>query len=97
MRKDTTASWSHDSARPFSFCSRDWLSDLETTMAEDLENTIRDNASGPASASADGVSVEQHSLPDQIAADKYLAQKQAGRNPAKALTRVKIIPPGTAP
>ena len=66
-------------------------------MAEDLDNTIRDSASEPAKASADGVSVERHSLPDQIAADKYLSQKKAGRNPAKALTRVKIVPPGTAP
>ncbi len=63
-------------------------------MAEDLDNAIRDNASGPAKASADGVSVERHSLPDQIAADKYLSQKQAGRNPAKSLVRMKIIPPG---
>ena len=64
-------------------------------MVEDLENTIRDNASGPAKASADGTSMEQHSLPDQIAADKYLSQKAAGKNPAKAFTRVKIVPPGT--
>ena len=64
-------------------------------MSEDLENTIRESASGPAKASSDGTSVEQHPLPDQIAADKYLSSKAAGRNPAKALTRVKIIPPGT--
>ncbi|MFA6134569.1 MAG: hypothetical protein WC869_11195 [Phycisphaerae bacterium] len=64
-------------------------------MAEDLDNVIRDNAAGPAKASSDGTSVEQHTLADQIAADKYLSQKQAGRNPAKALSRVKIVPPGT--
>lgn len=64
-------------------------------MADDLENVIRDNASGPAKAMVDGTSVEQHSLSDQIAADKYLASKQAGRNPLKALTRVKIVAPGT--
>ena len=63
-------------------------------MAEDLDNVIRDNASGPAKAAGDGISIEQHSLADQIAADKYLSQKAAGRNPAKALTRVKIVPPG---
>ncbi|OQB80314.1 MAG: hypothetical protein BWX88_04601 [Planctomycetes bacterium ADurb.Bin126] len=64
-------------------------------MAEDLSDTIEQSAKSPKQANADGVSVQQHSLPDQIAADKYLAQKRAGRNPAKALTRVKIIPPGT--
>jgi hypothetical protein len=42
------------------------------------------------------VTVQQHSLPDQIAADKYLAGKRAAsRNPAKAFSRVKIVPPGT--
>ncbi len=64
-------------------------------MAEELDNSIQQNAQGPASAEADGVKVTQHSLPDQIAADKYLAAKDARRNPAKAFTRVKIVPPGT--
>lgn len=64
-------------------------------MAEDLEETIKTAAAQPRQASADGVSVQRHPLPDQIAADEYLSRKRAGRNPAKALTRVKIIPPGT--
>jgi len=74
-------------------------------MAEEIENAIRQNAQGPESAEADGVKVKQHSLPDQtrlrqgfagqVAADKYLAGKAARANPAKAFTRVKIVPPGT--
>jgi hypothetical protein len=65
-------------------------------MAEELDSTIEQNAAGPKQASADGVSAQQHSLPDQIAADKYLAGKRAAsKNPAKAFTRVKIVPPGT--
>ena len=65
-------------------------------MAEDLDSTIETNAKGPKQAAADGVNVQQHSLPDQIAADKYLASKQAvSKNPAKAFTRAKIVPPGT--
>jgi len=64
-------------------------------MAENLENLIRDNASGPASASGEGTSVQQHSLSDVIEADKHLGKKAAGRNPIKALTRVKIVPSGT--
>jgi hypothetical protein len=66
-------------------------------MAEDLTNTIKQNAQGPESASADGVQVKQHNLRDQIEADKYLAGRDAvRRNPAKAFTRIKIVPPGTA-
>ena len=63
-------------------------------MEEELDNAIRDNATGPAKASVDGTSMEQHTLVDQVAADKYLANKAARRNPAKALMRVKIVPPG---
>jgi hypothetical protein len=64
-------------------------------MAEDLAETIAQNAQGPASAEADGVKVSQHSLSDQIAADRYLAGRDARRNPTKAFTRVKVVPPGT--
>jgi len=65
-------------------------------MADDLKDTIKQNAEGPESADADGVRVKQHSLRDQIEADKYLAGKTAvSKNPAKAFTRVKIVPPGT--
>ncbi|MBI5725026.1 MAG: hypothetical protein HZA50_13780 [Planctomycetes bacterium] len=64
-------------------------------MAEELDNVIRRNARGPASADVDGVRMSQHNLRDQIEADKYLASKRAGKNPAKAFTRAKIVPPGT--
>jgi hypothetical protein len=63
-------------------------------MADDLD--IKTNAEGPKQASADGVTVEQHPLPDQIAADKYLASKRVfSKNPAKGFVRVKIVSPGT--
>jgi hypothetical protein len=64
-------------------------------MATDLKDAIKQNAQGPRQASSDGVSVQQHSLADQIAADKYLAARQARANPARAFTRAKIVPPGT--
>jgi hypothetical protein len=65
-------------------------------MADDIENAIRQSVQGPESAEADGVKVKQYPLPDQIAADKYLAGKEAvSRGPAKGFTRVKIVPPGT--
>jgi hypothetical protein len=63
-------------------------------MPNDLEQTIRDNAAGPAKASGDSGSVEQHSLKDQIEADRYLASKQAAASPAKALRLTRLIPPG---
>ncbi len=48
-------------------------------MADDLEQNIRDNAAGPKRASGDSGSMEQHSLPDQIEADRYLASRGATR------------------
>ena len=48
-------------------------------MAEELDNSIQQNAAGPRKASGDSGSVEQHALPDQIAADKYLESKKASR------------------
>ena len=63
-------------------------------MAEDLDNVIKQIAEGPESAEVDGVRVKQQPLPDIIDADKYLAAKNARANPARAFTRVKIVPPG---
>ncbi|MCE5327887.1 MAG: hypothetical protein LLG01_15885 [Planctomycetaceae bacterium] len=66
-------------------------------MAAELAVAIRENAVKPKQAAVDGISTQQHSLIEQIEADKYLAGKEAAsRNPAKAFTRVKIVPPGTA-
>jgi hypothetical protein len=39
--------------------------------------------------------MKQHSLPDQIAADKYLAGKRAMASPGLGLKMAKIVPPGT--
>jgi len=39
--------------------------------------------------------MQQHSLPDQIAADKHLAAKDAMRRKNFGLIRVQIVPPGT--
>jgi hypothetical protein len=64
-------------------------------MADDLEDTIRQNAQGPARAQGDAGSVEQHSLADQIEADKYLAAKDAIKKPTRGLRFNTFIPPGT--
>ncbi|MDD3951063.1 MAG: hypothetical protein PHW59_08025 [Desulfobacterales bacterium] len=50
----------------------------ETT--ENLEESILRNAAGPKSAEVDGQKVEQHSLPEQIAADEYLEKKKVMRS-----------------
>ena len=65
------------------------------SMAETLENTIQENAMGPKSASGDAGSVEQHSLTDQIAADKYLQSKQASATKGLGIKLLKISPGGT--
>jgi hypothetical protein len=64
-------------------------------MTDDLENTIIDNAQGPAKASGDSGSMEQHPLPAQIAADRYLASKKAARSKGLGIGLKKLIPPGT--
>ena len=65
-------------------------------MADDLDDTIRDNASNPRRASGDSGSVEQHPLKDQIAADKHLASKQAATGKGLGIRRVKLSPPGAS-
>ncbi len=65
-------------------------------MAKDLDETIRDNASAPKRAASDGVNVEQQSLPDQIATDKYLESKKASRTKGLGVQMAKISPGGTA-
>ncbi len=59
-----------------------------------LEEAIRENASGPKRAQGDSGSIEQHSLQDQIAADKYLASKNAVKH-GIGIKNVKISPDGT--
>jgi len=66
----------------------------ETYMAEDLDNTIEENAASPAKASGDSGSVEQHKLTDQIEADKYLASKAASRRSGWPLRLFKLSAPG---
>ena len=63
-------------------------------MPDELEQAIKDNAAGPAKASVDGQSVEQHALRDQIEADHYLAGKEATRKKGLGTKLVKLEPPG---
>ena len=63
-------------------------------MSEDLTNTIRDNAQGPAEAHGDSGGMKQHSLADQIAADRYLEGKKASRKKGLGVATKKLVPPG---
>lgn len=63
-------------------------------MSDDLDDAIRENAQSPAKASGDSGSVEQHSLADQIEADKYLASKEAAKSKSRGLRFNKLVPPG---
>jgi hypothetical protein len=60
------------------------------------EAALEQNAQGPKKAQGDAGSVEQHSLPDQIAADRYLASKKAVRARGKGIVISKLVPPGAA-
>jgi hypothetical protein len=61
-----------------------------------IDDPIRENTTGPKKVQGDAGSVEQHSLPDQIAADRYLASKRAVQSKSKGIRISKLVPPGAA-
>ena len=63
-------------------------------MPEELADAILENATGPQSETGDGVSVTQHPLRDQIAADRYLRDAAVAADPAACLARRRIVLPG---
>jgi hypothetical protein len=62
-------------------------------MTEDLDNSIRENAFGPRRARGDSGEMEQHSLSDQIEADRYLNSKRAAKK-GVGVRFTKLSPPG---
>ncbi len=65
-------------------------------MPDDLSEAIEENAKSPKKATGDSGSFEQHSLPDQIAADKHLASKAATKKKTRGVRFSKFTPPGAA-
>jgi hypothetical protein len=63
-------------------------------MPDELDDAIEENPKGPAKASGDAGSVEQHKLAEQIEADRYLASKEAAKKPNRGLRFNKLVPPG---
>ena len=49
-------------------------------MADELQQSIEQNATEPKRVRGDSGEVEQHSLKDQIEADRYLASKKAANS-----------------
>lgn len=66
------------------------------TTPATVSEAIEQNAKGPASATNGAQSASQHSLSDQIAADRYLASKQTAADPPKwfGLRLQRIKPQG---
>ena len=58
-------------------------------MAKELIETIEENAQGPAQVSGDSGSMKQHSLKDQIEADRYLKSRQASQASGLGVHRVQ--------
>ena len=65
-------------------------------MPNELEQAIKDNAAGPKRTRGDSGEVEQHSLKDQIEADRYLNSKAAMKKKGLGIKMTKAVPPGTA-
>jgi len=60
-----------------------------------LKDAILENALGPRKVTGDAGSVEQHSLPDQIAAERFLESKKASRKQGLGIKLTKLSPDGT--
>ena len=67
----------------------------DDSAPSNLKDAIRENALGPKKVSSDAGSVEQHSLADQIAAERFLAAKTATRKPGLGIKLTKLSPDGT--
>ena len=61
----------------------------------DLSSNIETNAAAPAKVSGDAGAVEQHPLPHQIAADKYLKSQQAVKSKGLGIKFSKFSASGT--
>jgi hypothetical protein len=61
-------------------------------MPDELSNSIETAAKGPKRVRTDAGEVEQHSLREQIEADKYLAAKAAASTRGRGLRFSKLTP-----
>lgn len=73
-----------------------WGADQSAAEGAAIGDAIAANAAGPAEVETDAGRVKQHSLADQIAADKYLAGKSAVASPSRGLRITRLVPPGAS-
>lgn len=64
-------------------------------MSDAIKDAILENATGPKRVEGDELKVEQHSLADQIAADKHVSSIDAVKKPGRGIRFSRLIPPGT--
>jgi hypothetical protein len=64
-------------------------------MPEDVRKAIEEAAQQPAEVTVDGQTVKQPKLADQIAADRYLASKDAAKK-GLGVRMTKVVPPGAS-
>jgi hypothetical protein len=64
-------------------------------MSDEIADKIGTVPQGPASVQTDAGTVVAQSIPDMIAADKYLASRAAPAAGNRGLRFNKLIPPGT--
>lgn len=65
----------------------------DVTIEEAIAESAKDNVR---SVSVDGLTVQTHSIGDQIKADRYAKEQAAQANPGQVLRAFKLKPPGTA-
>lgn len=63
---------------------------------DDRSEQLANNLAAPRRFRGDEGEAEQHSLPDQIAMDRHLANKAAAKSPRKALRMSVMRRPGAA-
>ena len=77
----------------------DQIDDIESGVGgviESLGDAISDNAAGPKKVTGDSGSVEQHSIEDQLKAERFRASKAALTKRSRGLRVSKIFPPGSS-
>lgn len=66
-------------------------------MADEITTALTENATGPFEVEGDQGRTRQHSLKDQIAADRYIKSKAAtAAGTGLGFRILKLVPPGAA-
>lgn len=67
---------------------------MDEATADLISEAVVEAVQGPKRVRSDAGEVEQHSIPDLIAADRYARAKLASSGPLGGMRRAKQIPPG---